>query len=151
MSSASRLTATVRAATKRRNFRPTRAAITLTPAAVKRVKDIMEGQPDVRGLKIGVKTRGCRGLSYTLDYATEISKLDEQVDQDGAKIFIDSKAQMSLLGTVMDYVDEKLTSEFVFENPNVTGFCGCGESFSLGNESLPSSKPISKTASGDAT
>jgi len=62
----------------------------------------------------------------------------------GAKVLIDSKAQMTLLGTVMDYVDGKLASEFVFENPNVTGFCGCGESFSLNKDSLPSFKKVEK-------
>lgn len=69
----------------------------------------------------------------------------------GAKVFIDSKAQMTLLGTVMDYVDEKLTSEFVFENPNVTGFCGCGESFSLDNDVLPSTKSNKKESAGGNT
>ena len=70
----------------------------------------------------------------------------------GAKVFIDSKAQMTLLGTVMDYVDEKLTSEFVFENPNVTGFCGCGESFSLDKSIFSPSKPPKKESSaGEGT
>ena len=70
----------------------------------------------------------------------------------GAKVFIDSKAQMTLLGTVMDYVDEKLTSEFVFENPNVTGFCGCGESFSLDKSIFSPAKPPKKESSaGEGT
>ncbi|XP_055374853.1 iron-sulfur cluster assembly 1 homolog, mitochondrial [Condylostylus longicornis] len=123
-------TATIRAV-KGRKLIPTRAALTLTPSAVKRVKELLTGKPEFSGLKIGVRQRGCNGLSYTLDYAKEKDKLDEEVAQDGVKIFIDKKAQLSLLGTEMDYVESKLSSEFVFNNPNIKGTCGCGESFSL--------------------
>jgi iron-sulfur cluster assembly protein len=78
---------------------------------------------------LGVRARGCSGLSYTLEYADEISKFDEIVENDGIKILIDPKAVMFLLGTVMDYEEEKLKSGFVFRNPNEKGRCGCGESF----------------------
>ena len=123
-------TATVRAV-KRRSLIPTRAALTLTPSAVSKVKQIVESKPNCLGLQIGVKKRGCNGLSYTLDYAMEKVKFSEEVEQDGVKIYIDSKAQLTLLGTEMDYFESELSSEFVFNNPNITGTCGCGESFTV--------------------
>ncbi|KAH8265112.1 hypothetical protein KR026_010568 [Drosophila bipectinata] len=148
-------TATVRAV-KGRKLIPTRAALTLTPAAVQRIKTLLQDKPDMVGLKVGVRQRGCNGLSYTLDYASQkgkpssfggqvsesldfslfhlhppADKLDEEVVQDGVKVFIDKKAQLSLLGTEMDFVESKLSSEFVFNNPNIKGTCGCGESFSM--------------------
>ncbi|XP_031826337.1 iron-sulfur cluster assembly 1 homolog MagR [Nomia melanderi] len=122
--------ATVRAV-KSRKILSTRAALTLTSNAVKKIKELLENKSDYIGLKVGVKQRGCNGLSYTLDYAKEKSKLDEEVVQDGVRIIIDKKAQLSLLGTEMDYVESKLSSEFVFNNPNIKGTCGCGESFSV--------------------
>ncbi|KAI4501445.1 hypothetical protein M0802_003322 [Mischocyttarus mexicanus] len=122
--------ATVRAV-KGRKILSTRAALTLTPNAVKKIKEILDNKSEYIGLKVGVKQRGCNGLSYTLDYAKEKSKLDEEVVQDGVRIIIDKKAQLSLLGTEMDYTENKLSSEFVFNNPNIKGTCGCGESFSV--------------------
>uniref|UniRef100_A0A1Q3FM88 Iron-sulfur cluster assembly 1 homolog, mitochondrial n=1 Tax=Culex tarsalis TaxID=7177 RepID=A0A1Q3FM88_CULTA len=123
-------TATVRAL-KNRKLLPTRAALTLTPAAVNRIKQLLEGKSEYIGLKVGVRQRGCNGLSYTLDYATTKDKMDEEVVQDGVKVLIDKKAQLSLLGTEMDFVENKLSAEFVFNNPNIKGTCGCGESFSI--------------------
>ena len=127
--SGSAATATVRAV--KRRLIPTKAALSLTPTAVNRIKLLLMNQPGSQGLRIGVRQRGCNGLSYTLDYEEKKEKFDEEVVQDGVKIFIDKKAQLSILGTEMDFQESKLASEFVFNNPNISGTCGCGESFSL--------------------
>ncbi|KAJ8305400.1 hypothetical protein KUTeg_015945 [Tegillarca granosa] len=123
--------ATVRAVSGKKKLIPSRAPLILTQAAVNKIKELMENRPDMIGLKIGVKTRGCNGLTYTLDYAKEKGKFDEEVVQDGVKVLIDSKAQLTLLGTEMDYSETKLASEFIFNNPNIKGTCGCGESFNV--------------------
>ncbi|MCL4131147.1 UNVERIFIED_CONTAM: hypothetical protein GTU68_042828 [Idotea baltica] len=123
-------TASVRAI-KGKRLIPSRAALVLTKSAVQKVKEILGRNEEAIGLKIGVRQRGCNGLSYVLDYATEKSKLDEEVVQDDVCIIIDRKAQLTLLGTEMDYIETKLAAEFVFNNPNIKGTCGCGESFSI--------------------
>ena len=106
--------------------------MTLTPAAVARVKAIMTAKgPAVAGLKIGIKKGGCAGMEYTMDWAETVAKFDEVVEQDGARVIIDPKAVLYLLGTEMDYKVDKLATQFVFNNPNQQGSCGCGESVNL--------------------
>ena len=106
-------------------------AITLTPAAAERVKAILAARKDkpAVGLKVGVSTQGCSGKSYTLDYAEEIGPHDEVIEDQGVTILLDPKATLFLIGTEIDYVTDKLSSSFVFKNPNEKGRCGCGESF----------------------
>ncbi|KAM7535007.1 hypothetical protein Aperf_G00000091423 [Anoplocephala perfoliata] len=106
-------------------------AVTLTDSALARVKELLSQRPDAIGLRIGVRTRGCNGLSYTLSFCSEEQNGDEVVEQGGIKIFIDRKAQLTLLGSEMHYQKTLISSEFVFNNPNVKGTCGCGESFSV--------------------
>ena len=104
--------------------------ITLTPQALTRVEDMLSarGKPSV-GIRIGVRTKGCNGMSYTLEYADEIMPGDEVVDLGSFKVLIEPNAMLFVLGTRMDFVEEKLKSGFVFQNPNEKGTCGCGESF----------------------
>ncbi len=108
------------------------SVMSITDAAAQRVKDILaqRDQPAV-GLRIGVKPRGCSGLSYTMDYADEIRASEEVVADKGVTILIDQAATLFLIGTEMDYVDDKMQTGFVFRNPNEKGRCGCGESFSV--------------------
>lgn len=105
-------------------------AIHMTEAAVERVKTLLDkrGKPSA-GIRISVRTKGCSGLSYTLEYADDRGKFDEVVESGGVTVLIDPKAVMFVIGTEMDYVEEKLQSGFVFRNPNEKGRCGCGESF----------------------
>jgi iron-sulfur cluster assembly protein len=118
------------AATPRRVPRVRPQAMTLTAPAVERVKALLEkrGKPSA-GIRIGVRTKGCSGLSYTLEYADAKGPADEVVEQDGVTVLIDPKASMFIFGTEMDFVEEKLQTGFVFRNPNEKGRCGCGESF----------------------
>lgn len=104
--------------------------ITLTDAAAERVKAMLakRGKPSA-GIRIGVRTKGCSGMSYTLEYADEKSQFDEVVEQKGVTVLIDPKAAMFVFGTEMDWVEEKMQAGFVFRNPNEKGRCGCGESF----------------------
>jgi iron-sulfur cluster assembly protein len=105
-------------------------AMTVTDAAADRVRDLLgrREKPSV-GIRVGVRSRGCSGLSYTIEYADERGKFDEVVQDKGVTILIDPKATMFLIGTEMDYVEDKLQAGFTFRNPNEKGRCGCGESF----------------------
>lgn len=107
-----------------------KALFTVTPRALKQVQTLLaqRGKPSL-GIRIGVRSRGCSGLSYTLEFCDEIQSQDEVVDVEDLKIFIDPKAVMFVVGTEMDFVEEKMQSGFVFQNPNEKGRCGCGESF----------------------
>ncbi len=104
--------------------------ITLTEAAAERVKALMDnaGKP-VLGLRVGVKMQGCSGMSYFVEYAEDKKDLEDVVEDKGVKIFIEPTATMFLLGSEMDYVEDKFNSGFQFTNPNEKGRCGCGESF----------------------
>ncbi len=106
--------------------------MTLTDAAAKRIKTIMQqsGEP-VAGLCIGIENSGCAGVGYRLEYAREKPEGVEVVKDKGVTLFVDPKAVMFLLGTTMDYKSDKFTSGFVFDNPNQTSACGCGESVEL--------------------
>jgi iron-sulfur cluster assembly protein len=107
-----------------------RQAMTVTEAAADRIQALLakRGKPSV-GIRVGVRSRGCSGLTYTLEYADEKGKFDEIVQDKGVTILIDPKATMFIIGTEMDFVEDKLQSGFTFRNPNEKGRCGCGESF----------------------
>ena len=102
----------------------------LTDAAATRIKDILgKAEKPIAGVRVGVKNGGCAGMAYTMEYAEAIAPADEVVEDKGVTIFIDPKATMFILGSEVDYVEDKLQSGFVFRNPNEKGRCGCGESF----------------------
>ncbi|MBK1697599.1 HesB/IscA family protein [Rhodovibrio salinarum] len=108
------------------------AMISLTDAAAQRVRDLM-GKSDqpVSGLRIGVKPRGCSGLAYYFEYASEKRQNEDEIDDKGVKLFIDPASVMFLFGSEIDYQEGKIESGFVFNNPNEKGRCGCGESFTV--------------------
>src|SRR4026209_2575118 len=112
--------------------RPKPQVMRLTEAAASRIKSVMAqaGKP-VAGVRVGVKNGGCAGMEYTMEYADAPKPTDEVVEDKGVKLLIDPKAVLFLLGTEMDFKTEKLSSQFVFNNPNQTSACGCGESVKL--------------------
>lgn len=129
----------------RSRLRARKAAISLTPGAVEQLRNLLN-QPDPKLIKVGVKNRGCSGLAYNLEYVEKPGTFDEMVEQDGVKVLIDSKALFSIIGSEMDWVEDKLNQRFVFSNPNISKHtlfktvyvitdnlsedqCGCGESF----------------------
>ena len=106
--------------------------ISLSDKAANRIKEIMSNAKDNSvGVRIGVKSGGCAGMSYIMEYAKEINPNDEVIEDKGVKVFIDPGAVMYLLGTEMDYKKDDFSSSFTFKNPNETERCGCGESFKI--------------------
>ena len=108
----------------------TKQIISLSENAAKRIKEIMSGaEKNSLGVRVGVKSGGCAGMSYVMEYAKEINPNDEIIEDKGVKVFIDSAAVMYLLGTEMDFKTDKFSTSFTFKNPNETERCGCGEAF----------------------
>jgi iron-sulfur cluster assembly protein len=106
--------------------------MSLTDAAAERIREIMEdADKPVIGVRVGVKNAGCAGMAYTLDYVSEPPEGDDHVNDKGLDVWVEPKATLFLLGTVMDFKVDKLSESFTFENPNQTGACGCGESVQL--------------------
>ena len=114
------------------SVRPRPQVMRLTDAAATRIRELTErADHPIAGLRVGVKNGGCAGMSYTMEYAEAVDPRDEVVDDKGVRLLIDQKAVLFLLGTEMDFKASKLTSGFVFSNPNQTGACGCGESVAI--------------------
>jgi iron-sulfur cluster assembly protein len=112
--------------------RPRPQVMRLTDTAATHIRDILaRAERPIAGVRVGVKNGGCAGMSYTMEYADAANPLDEVVEDKGVKLLIDPKAVLFLLGTEMDYKIDKLTSGFVFNNPNQTSACGCGESVAI--------------------
>ena len=112
--------------------RPRPQVMRLTDAAADRIKAVMaKAARPIAAVRVGVKNGGCAGMSYTMEYAEKVNPLDEVVEDKGVRILIDPKAVLFLLGTEMDYKVEKLSAQFLFNNPNQTSACGCGESVQL--------------------
>jgi iron-sulfur cluster assembly protein len=113
-------------------LRPRPQVMKLTEAAAQRITELTErADSEIVGLRVGIKNGGCAGQSYTVEYAHEVRPTDEVVEDRGVKILVDPKAVLFLLGTEMDYKTDKLSAQFVFNNPNQTSACGCGESVEL--------------------
>ena len=112
--------------------RPRPQVMRLTDAAADRIKAVMaKAARPIAAVRVGVKNGGCAGMSYTMEYAEKVNPLDEVVEDKGVRILIDPKAVLFLLGTEMDFTTNKLASQFVFNNPNQTSACGCGESVAI--------------------
>ncbi|MGR7996273.1 MULTISPECIES: HesB/IscA family protein [unclassified Xanthobacter] len=118
------------------------AVLSITEAAAARLHEILSQQEAGAAVRLGVANGGCAGMSYTMEYTNEIAPLDTVVEEKGVRVVIDSKALLFLLGTEMDFKEDKLAAQFVFNNPNQVSACGCGESVSL--------VPADASAVGDA-
>ena len=106
--------------------------IKLSDSAADRIKEIIsKAENETLGVRVGVKSGGCAGMEYVLEYAKNINPGDEVIEEKGVKVFIDPAAIIYLIGTEMDYKKEEFSSSFVFNNPNETERCGCGESFKI--------------------
>jgi iron-sulfur cluster assembly protein len=114
------------------NSRPRPQVMRLSDAAASRIREIVANTPrPIVGVRVGVKNGGCAGMSYTMDYAERVEPHDEVIEDKGVRLLIDPKAVLFLLGTEMDYRVDKLSAQFVFNNPNQTSACGCGESVAI--------------------
>jgi iron-sulfur cluster assembly protein len=112
--------------------RPRPQVMRLSEAAARRIQDVIgRAERPIAGVRVGVKNGGCAGMSYTMEYAETVNPLDEVIEDRGVRLLIDPKAVMFLLGTEMDFKVDKLSSGFVFKNPNQTSACGCGESVAI--------------------
>lgn len=112
--------------------RPRTQVMRLTDAAAERIKAVMaKAERPIAAVRVGVRNGGCAGMAYTMEYADTINPLDELIEDKGVRILIDPKAVLFLLGTEMDYKVDRLSAQFVFNNPNQTSACGCGESVQL--------------------
>ncbi len=112
--------------------------VTLTKVAEQRIHDIIgNAEGPAEGIRVGVKNGGCAGMEYTIDLVTEVNTKDDLVESNGAKVYVAPEAVLFLLGTQLDYEVTKLRSGFVFNNPNQTSACGCGESVTLVAAELP--------------
>jgi len=114
------------------NTRQRPAAVRLTERAEARIAELMAKAPaDAIGVKLSTPRRGCSGLAYSVDYVSKAAPLDERIDTPGGTFFVDGPSVLYLVGSTMDWVEDDFTSGFVFNNPNATGSCGCGESFTV--------------------
>ena len=121
---------------KRRRVVEDKDPITVTPRAEERLQELLENQPDAAGIRLGVRRRGCNGLSYTLNYAKKdnnehVKDIGLTTPSKGLHVWIEPMALFNIVGTTMDWEETELSSEFTFHNPNSKGSCGCGESFNV--------------------
>jgi iron-sulfur cluster assembly protein len=118
--------------TETKTRRPLPAAVTLTPASEARIAELMAKAPEgAIGVKLSTPRRGCSGLAYSVDYVTEGLAFDEKIETPGGVLYIDGGSILYLVGSIMDWVEDEFAAGFVFNNPNATGSCGCGESFTV--------------------
>lgn len=118
--------------TETKTRRPLPAAVALTPASEARIAELMAKAPDgAIGVKLSTPRRGCSGLAYSVDYVTEANAFDEKIETPGGVLYIDGGSVLYLVGSIMDWVEDEFAAGFTFNNPNATGSCGCGESFTV--------------------